>query len=141
VLGDGTIVNANSEQNSDLFWALKGGGPNFGIVTQFELYTVPTSEVWYQFSVYSVDQANDILDAFVQWQKGGASDTKSTVGLVLGLDTILVGLLYAAPADQPDVFSPFYDIPALAVAVPGTNGTLDSLTAIGGASTSSATER
>lgn len=30
VLADGSIINANAQQNTDLFWALKGGGPNFG---------------------------------------------------------------------------------------------------------------
>jgi FAD/FMN-containing dehydrogenase len=30
VLADGSVVNANAQSNSDLFWALKGGGPNFG---------------------------------------------------------------------------------------------------------------
>lgn len=30
VLGDGRVVDANEGENSDLFWALKGGGPNFG---------------------------------------------------------------------------------------------------------------
>ncbi len=30
VLADGTITVANAKENSDLFWALKGGGPNFG---------------------------------------------------------------------------------------------------------------
>jgi hypothetical protein len=30
VLADGRIVNANGKENADLFWALKGGGPNFG---------------------------------------------------------------------------------------------------------------
>lgn len=30
VLADSSIVNANAQENPDLFWALKGGGPNFG---------------------------------------------------------------------------------------------------------------
>ncbi|KAK8043550.1 6-hydroxy-D-nicotine oxidase [Apiospora rasikravindrae] len=36
VLADGTMVNANAKEINDLFWALKGGGPNVDIVTQFE---------------------------------------------------------------------------------------------------------
>ncbi|KAJ0116233.1 FAD binding domain-containing protein [Diaporthe amygdali] len=43
VLGDGTQIVANSTSNPDLFWALKGGGSNFGLVTKFVLktYNIP----------------------------------------------------------------------------------------------------
>ncbi|OKL57497.1 hypothetical protein UA08_06895 [Talaromyces atroroseus] len=46
VLADGAIVNANADTNSDLFWALRGGGSNFGIVTRFDLQTHPLDLVW-----------------------------------------------------------------------------------------------
>lgn len=50
VLGNGTMVTANSTSNPDLFWALKGGSNNFGVVTRFVLktYSIPTVSSTYQ---------------------------------------------------------------------------------------------
>ncbi|KAI1651485.1 FAD-binding domain-containing protein [Daldinia loculata] len=132
VLSDGTITNASSTVNPDLFWALKGGGPNFGIVTRFDLYTVPVRGIWYQASIYSVDQADALLEAYAKWQQNeGATDLKATVGLGISLDSISIGLVYSEPTeDQPSAFAPFRDIEPLLVAVPPTNGSISALTAI-----------
>ncbi|KAL4877055.1 hypothetical protein BJY04DRAFT_230882 [Aspergillus karnatakaensis] len=46
VLADGRIVNANTNENADLFIALKGGGNNFGIVTRFDMLTFPAKDIW-----------------------------------------------------------------------------------------------
>jgi hypothetical protein len=45
VTADGTIVRANARENADLFWALRGGGGNFGVVTEFELKLHPLKSV------------------------------------------------------------------------------------------------
>jgi FAD/FMN-containing dehydrogenase len=41
VLADGSVVTANPNQNSDVFWAMKGAGSSFGIVTNFKFLTHP----------------------------------------------------------------------------------------------------
>lgn len=62
VLADGRIVRASDDENPDLFWAIRGGGGNFGVVTSFEfaLHEVgPIVQVGMLF--YGVDQAADAL--------------------------------------------------------------------------------
>ncbi|KAF2477208.1 FAD-binding domain-containing protein [Lindgomyces ingoldianus] len=134
VLADGSIVNANPREHSDLFWALKGGGPNFGIVTRYDLRTVPIKDIWYQMTVYGPEKAPDLLDAFAAWQ--GSPDTKGSVAMIATLSSVIVGLVYIEPIESPKVFQPFYDIPRLATAVPSTIGTVLALSQISGASAS-----
>src|SRR6266481_926725 len=45
VTADGSVVRANSKENDDLFWALRGGGGNFGVVTAFEVRLHPVTSV------------------------------------------------------------------------------------------------
>lgn len=81
-------------------------------------------------AVYATDQAFNVLDAFAAWQHEGASDLKSAVGLILGLDSITIGLIYSEPAELPSAFAPFYDLEPLQVAVPSTNATFAILSQI-----------
>jgi FAD binding domain/Berberine and berberine like len=45
VTADGSVVHSNSKENADLFWALRGGGGNFGVVTEFEIKLHPLTRV------------------------------------------------------------------------------------------------
>jgi hypothetical protein len=45
VTADGSVVRANAKENSELFWALRGGGGNFGVVTEFEVKLHPVTSV------------------------------------------------------------------------------------------------
>jgi FAD/FMN-containing dehydrogenase len=45
VLADGTFLTVNANQNNDLFWAIRGGGGNFGIVTSFKFQAHPVKNV------------------------------------------------------------------------------------------------
>lgn len=46
VLADGRVVAADADTHADLFWALKGGSLNFGIVTNFRMRALPSGEIW-----------------------------------------------------------------------------------------------
>lgn len=78
--------------------------------------------------IYSTEQVPAILSAFVEWQENGASDPKGTVGLIIGLESITILLIYSEPVENtPTAFSLFQSITPVAVAVPPVNGTLLSI--------------
>ena len=61
VLADGRLVTANANQNQDLFWAVRGGGGNFGVVTSFLFKLRPVSTVYAGPMLWHLDQAADVL--------------------------------------------------------------------------------
>lgn len=67
VLADGRIVNANSNENSDLWRALKGGGNNFGIVTRFDMEALPSGNVSYGLRLMSSEHTSEFIDTVVHF--------------------------------------------------------------------------
>ncbi len=61
VLADGSVVVASAAENSDLFWALRGGGGNFGVVTSFLFQAHPVNMVCAGPMLWELDQAEDIM--------------------------------------------------------------------------------
>lgn len=61
VLADGSFVTANADQNSDLFWAVRGGGGNFGVVTSFLFRLHPVHTVYGGPILWSMKQAADAM--------------------------------------------------------------------------------
>ncbi|MGV9642345.1 FAD-binding oxidoreductase [Streptomyces sp. NPDC003514] len=61
VLADGTFVTASEEDHPDLFWALRGGGGNFGVVTSFTFRTHPVGTVGVGVTVWPVDRTPEVL--------------------------------------------------------------------------------
>ena len=61
VLADGTFVTASADENADLFWAIRGGGGNFGVVTSFVFQAHPVHTVCAGPLLWELDQAADIM--------------------------------------------------------------------------------
>lgn len=64
VLGNGSVVTANEDTNVDLFWALRGAGHNFGIVTEVEyrIYDVPPSNNWvFSDMFFTADNVEEVF--------------------------------------------------------------------------------
>lgn len=61
VLADGSFVTADAEQHPDLFWAVRGGGGNFGVVTSFLFRAHPVSTVVAGPTLWALDHAKEVL--------------------------------------------------------------------------------
>ncbi|WP_192877669.1 FAD-binding oxidoreductase [Arenibacter hampyeongensis] len=61
VLADGSFVTVNAEQNPDLFWAIRGGGGNFGIVTSFKFQAHPLKNVIGGPTLWPIEQTEEIM--------------------------------------------------------------------------------
>src|SRR5829696_2919846 len=62
VTADGSLLTASEEENAELFWAIRGGGGNFGVVTSFEYRLYPVGpEVMCAFVFYPGDRAKEVL--------------------------------------------------------------------------------
>src|SRR6202011_932645 len=64
VLADGRFVTASAKESDDLFWAIRGGGGNFGVVTSFEFRLYPVSTVQFGPTFWPLEQAADVLKSY-----------------------------------------------------------------------------
>jgi FAD binding domain/Berberine and berberine like len=89
VTADGRFVRADRENEPDLFWALRGGGGSFGIVTAIELQLLPIEHAYAGVLFYPIERGSEVLHA---WREltGSASvpDELTTVGRFLRLPPI-----------------------------------------------------
>jgi FAD binding domain/Berberine and berberine like len=63
----GQIVHATADENPDLFWALRGGGGSFGVVTAIEIELYPVDELYAGWLIFPVDRADEVLPAWRAW--------------------------------------------------------------------------
>lgn len=69
VTADGSIVRASEDQNADLFWAVRGAGAGYGVITEFVMRTHPDPGNVVQYSyVYSFGSAENLAKVFRLWQ-------------------------------------------------------------------------
>jgi len=82
VTAEGRLVRANSTENPDLFWAVRGGSGNFGIVTkfEFELYELDPSVTSFSY-VYGLDQAKAMMDLYFELSEHVPNEMSLSAGL------------------------------------------------------------
>jgi FAD/FMN-containing dehydrogenase len=81
VLADGRFVTASDRENPDLFWALRGGGGNFGVVTSFLFRAHPVSMVYAGPIFWDAKHAKQIMAAYRDFLPGAPEELGAFVGL------------------------------------------------------------
>jgi hypothetical protein len=113
VTADGRVVGASAEENPDLYWALRGGGGNFGVVTSFRYRVHPVGPVLFGGStMHPLDSGHDVL----RFLRDAAADAPDEVSLMAALVTappapfvpeelrgrpvVVLGGAYIGPVDE-----------------------------------------
>ena len=115
VLADGSIHEVTPSSLPDLYFALRGGGNNFGIVTRFDLVTFPQGKLWggSQTFLYSPESAAGLNEAFNWLAINGPADPYAQVILAYAyvqyadMYVIAADLQYGKPVENPPMLQNF----------------------------------
>ncbi|OLL25174.1 putative FAD-linked oxidoreductase [Neolecta irregularis DAH-3] len=115
VLADGNIVRASQYSRSDLFYALKGGCNQFGIVTEFKLKTYSIDLVWGGIVTYSIELQEDLFKAFENLRLARNSKVSLTPYLVRTTNSsVFTAIIFYNGPDPGNVFDEFLSIKSIA---------------------------
>src|SRR5207249_8449140 len=109
---DGEVLEVSANRNPELFWAIRGGGGNFGIVTAFEFDLVPLGpEVYGGIVLYPAEQASNVLRQYREWAMSAPDEVTTILMLrrnafpwsgseLQGRPILGVGALYSGAAEK-----------------------------------------
>ena len=110
VTADGQFRRASERDNPDLFWALRGGGGNFGVVTSLEYRLHPVTQVLGGMVIYPLDQARDVLRFYRDFSAGLPDEAEAYAALLTapqGMPVAALLLGYNGPiAEGETVLAP-----------------------------------
>jgi FAD/FMN-containing dehydrogenase len=117
VTADGRKIQVSEEENADLFWAIRGGGGNFGVVTQFEFALYPVGpEILAGLLVFPIDQAKQVLEKYREFVKSAPEELSIWVVLrkapplpflpvaVHGKEVVVLAIFYAGDIAEGEKF-------------------------------------
>lgn len=82
VTPDGQLLHASATENADLFWGLRGGGGNFGVITGMEIQLYPVTTVYGGSLIYPAEQAKAVLMRYRDWIAGAPDELTTSVALM-----------------------------------------------------------
>lgn len=119
VLANGSIINANNNENTDLLWALRGGTNNFGVVTRIDFQTFAQGDIWGGEVIRPFSTANEQMVALAAFNNPATYDEFSSLIVTFaysGAENIFVvvnNMEYTKPVVNPSVFHSLSSLPSI----------------------------
>src|SRR4029078_7912136 len=88
---EGHVLDASEDDNADLFWALRGGGGNFGVVTSFTYRLHPVASVLGGPAAFPLAAADGVIDCYRRLAKEAPDELGVQCGLLTGPDASTKG--------------------------------------------------
>jgi FAD/FMN-containing dehydrogenase len=107
ITADGVMRKASADENPDLFWGIRGGGGNFGVVTSFEynLRPLPNGEIIVGVNLYDLKYAKEIWDFYYDYSEDLSSDIMLNAGMwnvTQGEGYFFLGALFLGDENKAD---------------------------------------
>ena len=84
VLADGSVVRASEDDHADLFWGIRGGGGNFGVVTEFEFRLHPLGPIVFAgMMMFPIGRARDVMRSWRDWSDGVPDEVSTACAVVI----------------------------------------------------------
>ena len=105
VTADGQLRRASKQENPDLYWGVRGGGGNFGVVTSFEFKLHPMQRTVVGGDIlFPLSEARDIFNFFAEYSESIPDELYADIGLISAAggagDFAMIHLCYSGPEDQ-----------------------------------------
>jgi FAD/FMN-containing dehydrogenase len=122
VTADGRVLHTSESEHPDLFWGVRGGGGNFGVVTHFEYLAQRVTTVHAGLIMYTVDDVPGLLGAWMDVHRKAPEELNSTLVLMPGLGEPMppagaMGLVCFAGADKDAADAAFEPLLSLGTVV------------------------
>lgn len=102
VTAAGDVVRASDTENPDLFWALRGGAGNFGVVTAFEFQAQPVSAVQFGTITFALDDVAQLVKGWVAAMRDAPDELTTTLVLMPGFGDFPAGAILYVCLDAED---------------------------------------
>jgi FAD/FMN-containing dehydrogenase len=103
VTADGRFLAANANENEDLFWGVRGGGGNFGVVTSFEYRLHPVGPIVAKLALHPLEKGREVLRFYREFTSTAPEELTTFAGVITGPDgnpAVALIACYAGPVNE-----------------------------------------